>query len=61
MFALVGIARQLKIDPEEALRGANRKFAERFASLEARARERDMALRDMSVEEMLGLWEQVKG
>jgi tetrapyrrole methylase family protein/MazG family protein len=61
LFALVGVARQLKIDPEEVLRGANRKFAERFAYLEARARQRGIALREMSTDDMLGLWKEAKG
>jgi tetrapyrrole methylase family protein/MazG family protein len=60
LFALVGIARRLKIDPEEALRGANHKFAERFGYLERQAREQGLALRDMPVEEMMRLWNEAK-
>jgi tetrapyrrole methylase family protein/MazG family protein len=60
LFALVGIARQLRIDPEEALRGANRKFAERFAHLESKVRERGVEVRELSPEEMLGIWEKAK-
>jgi tetrapyrrole methylase family protein/MazG family protein len=60
LFALVGIARQLRIDPEEALRGANRKFAERFAHLESKVRERGVEVRELSPEEMLGIWERAK-
>jgi len=38
LFALVNVARWLKIDPEAALRSANDKFANRFRQVEAQAR-----------------------
>jgi len=60
-FTLVGVARHLKIDPEEALRLANRKFAGRFGQVEAAATERGQALRDLSPAELDSLWDQVKG
>ncbi len=60
-FTLVGVARHLKIDPEEALRLANRKFAARFGQVETVATERGHALRDLSPPELDALWNQVKG
>jgi len=59
-FALVSVARHLKIDPEEALRRANRKFAGRFGQVEATVNERGQALRDLSPSELDALWNQVK-
>lgn len=59
-FALVSVARHLKIDPEEALRLANRKFAGRFGQVEATTTERGQDLRDLSPAELDALWNQAK-
>ena len=55
LFAVVNLARHLKIDPEEALRQANRKFERRF-----RAIEKAPGFEAMSLEEMEALWSQAK-
>ena len=44
LFAIANLARHLGIDPETALRGANRKFTERFTQLETRFRDRGTEL-----------------
>ena len=44
LFAVANWGRHLGIDPEEALRAANRKFERRFASIEAAARARQRPL-----------------
>lgn len=61
LFALVNLARWLGIDPEAALRRANARFKERFAYVEAGARQHGRTLREMTLEEMDALWEEGKG
>jgi ATP diphosphatase len=51
LFAVVNFARHLKIDPEEALRKANRKFEKRF-----RAIEQAPGFSELSLDEMEILW-----
>ena len=55
LFAAVNFARHLKIDPEEALRKANRKFESRFRAIEAAP-----GFLDMSLDEMEDLWTAAK-
>ncbi len=50
-------ARRQHIDPESALRAANQRFARRFSMLEMTARERGVALADLSPEDIQRLWE----
>jgi ATP diphosphatase len=51
LFAAVNFARHLNIDPEEALRKANRKFEKRFRAIEATP-----GFEQMSLDEMEALW-----
>jgi len=51
LFAAVNFARHLKVDPEEALRKANRKFEKRFRTIEATP-----GFQSMNLEEMEALW-----
>jgi tetrapyrrole methylase family protein/MazG family protein len=60
LFALVNAARWMKIDPEAALRSANRKFADRFRQVEAQARAQSLNLKEMSVPDLDRLWESAK-
>ena len=55
LFAVVNLARHLNVDPEEALRQANRKFERRF-----RAIEREPGFKDLSLDEMEHLWTRAK-
>ncbi|MCY7398195.1 MAG: nucleoside triphosphate pyrophosphohydrolase [Sphingomonas bacterium] len=55
LFAVVNFARHLKIDPEEALRKANRKFEKRFRMIEVAP-----GFSAMSLDEMEALWAQAK-
>jgi len=59
LFALVNLARFLKVDPESALRGANARFERRFRAMEQAAGGR-AGLAQMSLQEMDELWEQAK-
>lgn len=60
LFALVNLARFLKVDPEDALQAANAKFARRFTAIEATAASRGRDLHGMSLAEMDALWDEVK-
>jgi ATP diphosphatase len=55
LFAVVNLARHLNIDPEAALREANRKFERRFRSIE-----REPGFADLSLEEKEALWVRAK-
>lgn len=59
LFTVVNLARKEKIDPEEALSEANRKFIERFDKMEKLySGEKDFA--EVSMEEKNILWEKAK-
>lgn len=60
LFTVVNWARWLGVDAESALRAANRRFAERFAYLEAQARQRGKALETMGPEALDALWNEAK-
>jgi MazG family protein len=60
LFVLVNLSRHLGIDPESALRKATGRFIERFSQIEARAKEKGVNLKDMSLEEMDEIWEEAK-
>ena len=60
LFAVANLARHVRVEPEDSLRGANRKFSERFFLLEERFQARGIALRDASPEEMGREWERIK-
>lgn len=60
LFALVNYGRFLKVNPEDALEKANRKFRRRFQSMEAQAKAQGTSLSALSLEEMEALWQQAK-
>lgn len=60
LFAVANWARWLGVEPETALRKANARFARRFASLERQARERDLDIAELSVDELEAFWETAK-
>lgn len=59
-FALVNAARLYNINPENALEHTNRKFIKRFNYIEAKAKEMNKSLKEMSLAEMDALWNESK-
>ena len=60
LFSMINYARFLKVDPESALERTNKKFIKRFQYLEAKAKENNKDLRDMTLREMDVFWEAAK-
>ena len=60
LFALVNVARWEGIDAEEALAGANRKFRNRWARMEALAAEAGLDLEELDTGAMNELWDRAK-
>ncbi len=59
-FALVNLARWKEVDAEAALRAASLKFKKRFGFIEQRAQEMGRTMKEMSLQELDGLWNQAK-
>ena len=59
-FSLVNYARFLRVDAENALEKTNKKFINRFTSMEQQALQNGKALADMTLEEMDAIWNAVK-
>ena len=55
LFAIVNLSRHLKIDPEEALRQANRKFEKRFRQIEKAS-----GFESLTLDEKEELWRKAK-
>ena len=60
MFVMVNFARHLKIDPEKALRGANKKFKKRFEQVEKELTLIGKTPNQSDLSEMDNLWNIVK-
>jgi ATP diphosphatase len=60
LFAVTNLARHLDIDPEQALRGTNRKFTRRFNAVEAGLAEQGRRPEDATLAAMDALWVQAK-
>ncbi|MEW6335959.1 MAG: nucleoside triphosphate pyrophosphohydrolase [Acidobacteriota bacterium] len=60
LFVIANLARQIGVDPEAALQGANEKFARRFAGMERLAVERGLEFERMTLSELDTLWDEVK-
>jgi len=60
LFVIVNIARFLKVDPEQALRGTNSKFRQRFDFVEKGLEARGKSPREATLDEMEELWKDAK-
>ena len=60
LFVMANVGRHLKIDPEQALRGANNKFIRRFEVIEELLLEAGKAPQDSDLEEMESFWQIAK-
>jgi MazG family protein len=61
LFAVVNFARKSKLDAEDLMQGATRKFADRFRKMEALASSRGLKFSALTLAEMDQLWDEVKG
>jgi len=60
LFVVTNIARQLNVEPEAALKLANRKFRRRFAHIEKRLLEQDRKFDKTTLVELEELWQEAK-
>ena len=60
LFVAVNVARLLGVDPESALKAANRKFRRRFRHIEERLAPSGRTPADSTLEEMDRLWNEAK-
>jgi tetrapyrrole methylase family protein/MazG family protein len=58
LFAIVSLARTLKVNPEDALRVAGQRFRDRFATMEKSLSAEGRTLRDMDGAEITRRWEE---
>lgn len=60
LFSCVNLARHLKLDPEEMLRQANKKFVKRFRLMQERLKNENKDLSFLNLEEMDKVWNSIK-
>jgi ATP diphosphatase len=60
LFVMANVARHLKVDPEQALRAANRKFVRRFEHIERGLAEANRTPDEATLAEMDALWDEAK-
>jgi ATP diphosphatase len=60
LFAVVNLGRHLGVDAEDALRGTNDKFRNRFHAVETALSNQGRSLEEASLEEMEALWQEAK-
>ncbi|MBT4740552.1 MAG: nucleoside triphosphate pyrophosphohydrolase [Rhodospirillaceae bacterium] len=60
LFAVVNLARKIKVEPGSALRQTNLKFEQRFRFIERMLAEDDRTPQEASLDEMEALWQRAK-
>ncbi|NHW03242.1 nucleoside triphosphate pyrophosphohydrolase [Stutzerimonas degradans] len=60
LFVVVNLTRHLKVDPENALRGANGKFERRFRFIEQALRQAGRPIENCTLQELDALWDAAK-
>src|SRR5438309_7470291 len=60
LFAVVSLARTMKLNPEDALRVAGQRFRKRFAAAEASLRSEGKTFTDVDQDELLRRWEEAR-
>lgn len=60
LFALVNVARRMKVDPEDAMRQAARRFVRRFQAMEGLVEERGLDWDALPLDDRKGLWLEAK-
>ena len=60
LFACVNLARLLKVDEEEALNKASKKFAIRFKYVEDKVLQNNKSMKDVSIDELNKFWDEAK-
>jgi MazG family protein len=60
LFAIANLSRKLGVEPENALRGANEKFAARFTELERRISERGLSMKQVGLDALEAEWQALK-
>lgn len=61
VFAIVNLARFLKVDPELALRRANKKFSRRFKAVEKKVLDSGKDWSEYDLPQLDKFWEEAKG
>ena len=60
LFALASYSNYIGVNPDDALEKTNKKFRERFAYIEQKAREQGKGVQHLSLEEMIAYWKEAK-
>jgi XTP/dITP diphosphohydrolase len=60
LFSVINYARFLNIDPDNALAKTNKKFLDRFQSMEKIVAENGQRMTDLNLQQMDEIWNEVK-